>query len=399
MSTVSQSGEEPVFLLDTKTPIQSDPISTRICATVTAKAKVELMQDPCTSHEMRFLEQENCRILRKALFQNSVEADFLKPLRVPTSLRSRNNGISPSPLLVTTTYSTPPSYPQPIPIPKDPEAPGYIAELTIFHSYTQLESQACSLLTACLDNHLMHKVTKGSTRVLDIWVKLVEQLQVKLEITISDMKADWEQHTCGPKVNFIDFLAEDQEMVDKIKNAGGEVSDRRELKYPPTISLTCLNGTIVTRIPRQELPKSRIPTPIPLEALAAPAVDHLMAMAMVVVVAEVVVQVPTKDPAATTVAPQKPRTLKVEGEKKKEENSAHIEDKNNDSKDSVEFIYFVGNGSVASSDSEPEDLFDMVDVEDSMSEYDPLNGLFDNTDDEMPPLEPQDPSENEEDDS
>ncbi|KAE9402217.1 hypothetical protein BT96DRAFT_937362 [Gymnopus androsaceus JB14] len=38
MSSISQSGEEPVFLLDTETPIQSDPISTRIHATVTAKA-------------------------------------------------------------------------------------------------------------------------------------------------------------------------------------------------------------------------------------------------------------------------------------------------------------------------------------------------------------------------
>ncbi|KAE9399960.1 hypothetical protein BT96DRAFT_993419 [Gymnopus androsaceus JB14] len=54
--------------------------------------------------------------------------------------------------------------------------------------------------------------------------------------------------------------------------------------------------------------------------------------------------------------------------------------------DSVEFIYFVGNGSDASSDSEPEDLFDTVDVEDSMSKCGPLDGLFDNTDDKMPPL-------------
>lgn len=71
----------------------------------------------------------------------------------------------------------------------------------------------------------MRKVMKGSTRVLDIWVKLVKQLQVKSEIAISDMKADWEQHTCGPKVNLIDFLAEDQEMVDEIEKVGGEVSD------------------------------------------------------------------------------------------------------------------------------------------------------------------------------
>lgn len=75
-----------------------------------------------------------------------------------------------------------------------------------------------------------------------------------------------------------------------------------------------------------------------------------------------------------------------------------LKTKKDDSEDSVGFIYFVSNGSDPLSKSEPEDLFNTVNVEDSMSKYDPLDGLFNDTDDEMPPLEPQDPSNNEEND-
>ncbi|KAE9383885.1 hypothetical protein BT96DRAFT_739441, partial [Gymnopus androsaceus JB14] len=43
-------------------------------------------------------------------------------------------------------------------------------------------------------------------------------------------------------------------------------------------------------------------------------------------------------------ASRKPKTLKVEGEKKKEENSAHIEDENNDSEDSKNFTHILDSG-------------------------------------------------------
>ncbi|KAE9385824.1 hypothetical protein BT96DRAFT_949567 [Gymnopus androsaceus JB14] len=202
MFSVSQSGEEPVFLLDTKTPIQSDPISTRIPATVTAKstsnspfiAPVELLvtSRPILSEQTNLHKNEWHIAIAAAGYSYLFNTSFI-----------------------------------PLTSPENPEAPGYIAELTIFQSYTQLKSQARSLLTACLDDRLTCKVTKESTQVLDIWVKLVVQLQVKLVIAISNMKADWEQHTCGPKVNLIDFLAEDQEMVDKIEGAGGQLSDSK----------------------------------------------------------------------------------------------------------------------------------------------------------------------------
>ncbi|KAE9383520.1 hypothetical protein BT96DRAFT_1009076 [Gymnopus androsaceus JB14] len=266
------------------------------------------------------------------------------------------------------------------------------------------------------------------------------------------MKADWEQHTCGPKVNLIDFLAEDQEMVDEIENAGGEVSDSEFrahiLKVIPAAYKDYINTMLemanrtrteistddiinmLERHYRYKNPETRTPRGTKSDAkdVALSAEPHT--------------HTHTHPPGSSgssshgssrgrgrggrgggggsssphkgprcyncgeyghisreCKAPRKPRTLKVEGEKKKEENSAHVEDENNNSEDSVEFIYFVGNGSDASSDSEPEELFDTVNVEDSMSEYNPLDGLFDDTDDERPPLEPQDLSDDEEDDS
>ncbi|KAE9383406.1 hypothetical protein BT96DRAFT_1009224 [Gymnopus androsaceus JB14] len=215
MSSVSQSGEEPVFSLNTETPIQSDPISTRIRATATAKATSNspfiAPVEPPSNQQTNTQRTDHFAQVPKLAPKGTNFLAFKEQWHIAIAAAGYSH-------LFDTSFIPPTN-------PKDPEAPGYIAELTIFQSYTRLESQARSLLTARLDDRLMCKVMKGSTRVLDIWVKLVEQLQVKSEIAISDMKADWEQHTCGPKVNLIDFLAEDQEMVDEIENAGGEVSD------------------------------------------------------------------------------------------------------------------------------------------------------------------------------
>ena len=62
------------------------------------------------------------------------------------------------------------------------------------------------------------------SRVYDIWVNLVQELQVKLEVVVSTMKTNWENQVCSPKADLVKFLDDDNEIVEQIQNAGGEVS-------------------------------------------------------------------------------------------------------------------------------------------------------------------------------
>lgn len=71
----------------------------------------------------------------------------------------------------------------------------------------------------------MRKVTQNADRVYGIWVNLIQELQIKSEVVVSSMKTKWENRSCGPKEDLSKFLDDDDEMVEEIHNAGGEVSD------------------------------------------------------------------------------------------------------------------------------------------------------------------------------
>ncbi|KAE9385353.1 hypothetical protein BT96DRAFT_1007112 [Gymnopus androsaceus JB14] len=72
-----------------------------------------------------------------------------------------------------------------------------------FHNLTEdrllLEDQARVLrrlelldFPEAMGDKLMQKVTKDAKRVYDIWVNLVQELQVKSEVVVLTMKTNWE---------------------------------------------------------------------------------------------------------------------------------------------------------------------------------------------------------------
>ncbi|KAE9385825.1 hypothetical protein BT96DRAFT_1006691 [Gymnopus androsaceus JB14] len=124
---------------------------------------------------------------------------------------------------------------------------------------------------------------------------------------------------------------------------------------------------------------------VPLVALT-----EVCLVAVVVMFKEEVMLEAIRDLAVMT-ATNMDISRKMEGETKKEkkvENSAHIADDANNSEDSVKFVYLVGTNPDSSSKSELNDLFEAADNSDSASEYNPLEGLLNKTDNTIPPLQP-----------
>ena len=62
----------------------------------------------------------------------------------------------------------------------------------------------------------MRKVTKDTKRIYDIWVNLVQELQVKSEVVILTMKTNWENRVCSPKADLVKFLDNDNDHNDTL---------------------------------------------------------------------------------------------------------------------------------------------------------------------------------------
>src|SRR6201996_1472779 len=119
----------------------------------------------------------------------------------------------------------PPTYP------RNPDDIDYAADLATYEQYTRLEAQARSHLTSRLTDKSFQKVTRNAGHVYDIWLNLIEELQVKSEVGISEMKGKWEARTWTKGGNLVEFLEEDEELIEEIRNAGGEVTDSEQRSH------------------------------------------------------------------------------------------------------------------------------------------------------------------------
>ncbi|KIY52503.1 hypothetical protein FISHEDRAFT_69923 [Fistulina hepatica ATCC 64428] len=80
--------------------------------------------------------------------------------------------------------------------PTDSGSSTYATDLATYEAYTRLESQARSHLAGVLEDDMLRKVLRDSTRVLDMWQKLVAAVQNKSEVMIAQAKGEWMQRRC-----------------------------------------------------------------------------------------------------------------------------------------------------------------------------------------------------------
>ncbi|KAF5360079.1 hypothetical protein D9758_007571 [Tetrapyrgos nigripes] len=114
-----------------------------------------------------------------------------------------------------------------------PNDPNYEVNMHAFRTYQMLEHQTRALLVGKLPSDIMRWALHGSHMCLDIWMCLISRYQVANTLDTAGLIKIWMNRSCAndSKVNLRKWLEEDEDIIRRIGDAGGIISDQERKNH------------------------------------------------------------------------------------------------------------------------------------------------------------------------